>query len=146
MFSRRHRDKDIEQRTTTSFHHLFAGFFALSFVPLRYKSPHPKAVWPLCANVLDPVRSSIVCCGAGHFPTEFYNMHLYTCLAPRKFPPYILLIFRTTLLCAKSDGCRSYNRGANVVYPARERNLPTGLQQRNNIVCISIVLPFRLLV
>ena len=31
---------------------------------LDYLPPHPAAVWPLCANILDPVRLSIVCRGA----------------------------------------------------------------------------------
>jgi hypothetical protein len=26
----------------------------------RYAPPHPAAVWPLCANILDPVRLSLV--------------------------------------------------------------------------------------
>jgi hypothetical protein len=27
----------------------------------RYSPPHPAAVWPLTANILDPIRLSIVC-------------------------------------------------------------------------------------
>ena len=30
----------------------------------KYCYPHPKAVWPLCANIVDPVRISIVCKGS----------------------------------------------------------------------------------
>ena len=29
----------------------------------RYAPPHPKATWPLSANILDPVRASVVCSG-----------------------------------------------------------------------------------
>ncbi len=29
----------------------------------KYAHPHPRAEWPLCANILDPIRASIVCCG-----------------------------------------------------------------------------------
>jgi hypothetical protein len=31
---------------------------------LKYAHPHPKSVWPFCANILDPVRVSIVCRGS----------------------------------------------------------------------------------
>ena len=27
----------------------------------RYAPPHPRARWPLCANILDPVRAAVVC-------------------------------------------------------------------------------------
>jgi hypothetical protein len=30
----------------------------------KYAYPHPRSEWPLCANILDPVRASIVCHGA----------------------------------------------------------------------------------
>ena len=30
----------------------------------EYAPPHPRAVWPLSANILDPVRLSVVCHGA----------------------------------------------------------------------------------
>ena len=30
----------------------------------KYTYPHPRSVWPLCANILDPIRVSIVCHGA----------------------------------------------------------------------------------
>jgi len=30
----------------------------------KYANPHPRSEWPLCANILDPVRASIVCRGA----------------------------------------------------------------------------------
>ena len=30
----------------------------------EYVYPHPKAIWPLSGNILDPVRLSIVCSGA----------------------------------------------------------------------------------
>ena len=30
----------------------------------KYAAPDPRAVWPLCANILDPVRVSLVCEGA----------------------------------------------------------------------------------
>jgi hypothetical protein len=30
----------------------------------KYVNPHPRSEWPLCANILDPVRASIVCSGA----------------------------------------------------------------------------------
>ncbi len=30
----------------------------------KYAYPHPRSSWPLCANILDPVRISIVCHGA----------------------------------------------------------------------------------
>ncbi len=29
----------------------------------KYAAPHPKAIWPLSANILDPVRVSLVCRG-----------------------------------------------------------------------------------
>ncbi len=29
----------------------------------KYAEPHPKAIWPLSANILDPVRVSLVCRG-----------------------------------------------------------------------------------
>jgi hypothetical protein len=31
---------------------------------LEYAPPHPQGRWPLSANILDPVRASIVCCGS----------------------------------------------------------------------------------
>ena len=31
-----------------------------------YAPPHPRGTWPLCANILDPVRLSIVCQGPEH--------------------------------------------------------------------------------
>ena len=30
----------------------------------KYTHPHPRSIWPLCANILDPVRASVVCRGA----------------------------------------------------------------------------------
>ena len=30
---------------------------------MEYVPPHPAAIWPLCANILDPVRLSVVCKG-----------------------------------------------------------------------------------
>jgi hypothetical protein len=30
----------------------------------KYAPPHPRAAWPLCANILDPVRAAVVCRGA----------------------------------------------------------------------------------
>ena len=27
----------------------------------KYTAPDPRAVWPLCANILDPIRVSVVC-------------------------------------------------------------------------------------
>jgi hypothetical protein len=27
----------------------------------RYAPPHPRGEWPLCANIMDPVRTSVVC-------------------------------------------------------------------------------------
>jgi hypothetical protein len=30
----------------------------------KYLPPHPAATWPLSANILDPVRASVICCGA----------------------------------------------------------------------------------
>ena len=30
----------------------------------EYAPPHPAATWPLCGNILDPVRASVVCSGA----------------------------------------------------------------------------------
>ena len=30
----------------------------------KYAHPHPRSIWPLCANILDPVRASVVCKGA----------------------------------------------------------------------------------
>ena len=29
----------------------------------RYEPPHPRGQWPLCANIVDPVRTSVVCSG-----------------------------------------------------------------------------------
>ena len=31
----------------------------------EYAPPHPRGVWPLAANMLDPVRTSVVCDGPG---------------------------------------------------------------------------------
>ncbi len=31
---------------------------------LKYGPPHPGGRWPLSANILDPVRASVVCSGA----------------------------------------------------------------------------------
>ena len=31
---------------------------------LEYAPPHPRGIWPLSANILDPVRTSIVCYGS----------------------------------------------------------------------------------
>ena len=32
----------------------------------RYAPPHSSAVWPLSANILDPVRASVICCEPSH--------------------------------------------------------------------------------
>ena len=51
-----------------------AGPVEVHFAPLKtvarmreklkeYTYPHPRSLWPLCANILDPVRLSIVCDG-----------------------------------------------------------------------------------
>ena len=29
----------------------------------RYAPPHPRGTWPLCANILDPIRVSVVVAG-----------------------------------------------------------------------------------
>ena len=29
----------------------------------KYAAPHPKAIWPLSANILDPLRASVICHG-----------------------------------------------------------------------------------
>ena len=29
----------------------------------KYAPPHPRGVWPLAANILDPLRASVVCDG-----------------------------------------------------------------------------------
>ena len=38
----------------------------------KYVAPHPKAVWPLSANILDPIRASVVCSG----PSEMIQVLL----------------------------------------------------------------------
>ena len=55
----------------------------------KYCYPHPKAVWPLCANIVDPVRISIVCKGSSKIVqvlswfTKHENCLLYTSPSPR---------------------------------------------------------------
>ena len=38
---------------------------------LKYAHPHPRAKWPLCANILDPVRASVVCRGSSQILQVF---------------------------------------------------------------------------
>ena len=45
----------------------------------RYAPPHPKAVWPLSANILDPVRASVVCSG----PSQIIQVHISVFSASR---------------------------------------------------------------
>ena len=45
----------------------------------EYAYPHPRSLWPLCANILDPVRLSIVCEG----PTDILEVGLKS---KAKFP------------------------------------------------------------
>ena len=59
---------------------------------LKYSHPHPKAKWPLCANILDPVRSSIVCRGSSQilqvlswFTEQQQNDCLPICRLKNKF-------------------------------------------------------------
>jgi hypothetical protein len=35
----------------------------LTTITIRYAPPHPRSRWPLAANILDPVRCSVVCQG-----------------------------------------------------------------------------------
>ena len=45
----------------------------------RYAPPHPKAIWPLSANILDPVRASVVCSG----PSQIIQVHISVFSASR---------------------------------------------------------------
>eukprot|EP00291_Cryptomonas_curvata_P027473 CAMPEP_0172208936 /NCGR_PEP_ID=MMETSP1050-20130122/34795_1 /TAXON_ID=233186 /ORGANISM="Cryptomonas curvata, Strain CCAP979/52" /LENGTH=560 /DNA_ID=CAMNT_0012888675 /DNA_START=1 /DNA_END=1683 /DNA_ORIENTATION=- len=58
----------------------------------EYAPPHPSSIWPLCANIMDPVRATIVCSSpaeilqvAGWFSNHEDETSLIVCRVKNKF-------------------------------------------------------------
>uniref|UniRef100_A0A7S0N6I7 Uncharacterized protein n=2 Tax=Cryptomonas curvata TaxID=233186 RepID=A0A7S0N6I7_9CRYP len=58
----------------------------------EYSPPHPSSIWPLCANIMDPVRATIVCSSpaeilqvAGWFSNHEDQTSLIVCRVKNKF-------------------------------------------------------------
>jgi hypothetical protein len=43
----------------------------------RYAPPHPRGTWPLCANILDPVRASVVVAGGAAQILQVIYIYMY---------------------------------------------------------------------